>query len=73
MATNGVFIALDLSESERAKLTRIARGWRQVDLAALAGATVDDVISLEKSRWFSPKRKRKLLSALGLINDNEHE
>jgi len=64
--SNDVFVALDLTEGQRVKLTRIARGLRQVDVASLARCTVSDVVCLEKDRYLSLRRKDKILKVLEL-------
>ena len=61
-----VFIALDMTEGQRVKLTRVARGLRQVDVASQAKVTVSDVVCLEKDRYLRRTRKDKILKVLGL-------
>lgn len=61
-----IFIALNMTEGQRVKLARIARGLRQVDVASQAKVAVCDVVCLEKDRYLLRKRKEKILKVLGL-------
>ena len=45
---------------------RLSRNWRQIDLASKAGVQLADVTAIEKDRYLSKNRKRKILQALGL-------
>lgn len=72
MNNQDVFIALELSEGQRVKLARVARGLRQVDIASQARCTVADVVCLEKDRYLPRMRKEKILEVLGLL-DNENK
>jgi len=71
MSKNDVFIALDMTEGQRVKLTRVARGLRQVDIASLAKCTVADVVCLEKDRYLPQTRKDKILEVLGLMGNSD--
>lgn len=61
-----LFIAYDLTLGERVRLERLSRNWRQIDLASKAGVQLPDITSIEKDRYLSKNRKRKILQALGL-------
>ena len=63
---NNLFIAYNLTLGERVKLERLSRHWRQIDLASKAGAQLADITAIEKDRYLSKNRKRKVLLALGL-------
>lgn len=67
-----VFIVTGISEGEKARLTRLAKGLRQIDLASLAKVNVCDITALEKDRYLPRTRKRRILAFLGLL-DNNHE
>ena len=67
--SNEVFIALDLSEGQRIRLTRLAKNLRQVDVASLARVTVSDVVNIEKDRFLPMVRRDKILDVLGLNNN----
>ena len=66
----GVFIITDMSLGQQAKLTRIAKGLRQIDVASKAGVTTQEVIRLEKDSFVLPTRRQKILAVLGLVNDD---
>lgn len=66
-----VFILTDVSEGIKAKLTRIAKGLRQIDVAAAARVDTIDITRLEKDRYVLPTRRKRILTILGL--DNGHE
>jgi len=71
---NDVFVVTGISESEKARLTRLAKGLRQIDLASLAKVNVCDITALEKNRYLPQTRKRRILAVLGLLDDDhEHE
>lgn len=70
---NDILIITGITEGERVRLTRLARGLRQVDLASLAKVNVCDVTALEKNRYLKEARKRKVLAILDLDNDSENE
>ena len=47
---NDVFVVTGIIEGEKAWLTRLAKGLRQIDLASLAKVNVCDITALEKNR-----------------------
>ena len=61
-----VLVITGLSEGEKARLTRLYKWWRQIDVAVKAGTTVLEVINVEKDRWVTPERKARILKVLGL-------
>lgn len=61
-----VFIVTDISDGMKAKLTRIARGLRQIDVAAAAHVDCIDITRLEKDRYVLPTRRKRILSVLGM-------
>lgn len=67
---NDVFVVTGISEGEKARLTRLAKGLRQIDLASLAKVNVCDITALEKNRYLPRTRKRRILAVLGLLDDN---
>jgi transcriptional regulator with XRE-family HTH domain len=73
--TNGdVFILTGVSPGQQAKLARIAKGLRQIDVASQAGVTTQEVIRLEKDSYVLPTRRQKILAVLGLVdNDNKSD
>jgi len=62
---NSIFLQ-GLSEGQVIKHHRIARGLRQLDLAALAHCEQRHVINIEKNRWIRPDISERILMALGL-------
>lgn len=68
-----VFILTDVSEGMKAKLTRIAKGLRQIDVAAGARVDTIDITRLEKGRYVLPTRRKRILAILGLLEDTEGE
>jgi len=64
--TEDVFVATGLTEGEKARLTRLTLGLRQVDLASKAKVNVGDITALEKNRYLPKKRKHRILEVLGL-------
>jgi transcriptional regulator with XRE-family HTH domain len=69
---NDVFVVTGISEGEKARLTRLAKRLRQIDLASLAKVNVCDITALEKNRYLPRTRKRRILAVLGLLDD-DHE
>lgn len=67
-----VFVLTNVAEGMKAKLMRIAKGLRQIDVAAAARVDCIDVSRLEKGRYVLPMRRKRILGALGLL-DNENE
>ena len=64
-----VFILTDVSDGMKAKLTRLARGLRQIDVASQANVQPIDITRLEKGRYVLPVRRKRILTVLGLIDD----
>jgi hypothetical protein len=55
-----------------AKLTRISKGLRQIDVAAAAHCDTIDVTRLENDRYVLPTRRERILKVLDLLEpDNE--
>ena len=67
--SNDIFVATNITEGEKARLTRLAKGLRQVDVASLAMVNVFDVTALEKDRYLKKTRKRHILAVLGLLDE----
>lgn len=71
---DNIFIANGLSEGERIRLARLAKWYRQIDVACLAGVTIEEVTNTEKDRYVTPERKARILKVVGLLeNDSENE
>lgn len=66
--SNDIFVVTGISEGEKARLTRLTKGLRQIDLASLAKVNVCDITALEKNRYLQRTRKHRILVALGLLD-----
>lgn len=67
---NNVFILTNVSLGQQAKLARIAKGLRQIDVASKAGVTTQEIIRLEKDSYVLPTRRQKILAILGLVDND---
>ncbi|MDD5701308.1 MAG: hypothetical protein PHU23_04570 [Dehalococcoidales bacterium] len=65
---NEIVILSNLTEGQKVRLTRLSKGLRQIDLAALAKVNMGDICALEKDRYLRKSRKLKILEALGLLD-----
>jgi transcriptional regulator with XRE-family HTH domain len=68
---NQATIFMGLTLGEKAKLTRISRNLRQIDLASLARVNVSDIAALEKNRYMRKSRKKRILEVLNLQDELE--
>lgn len=69
-----ICIFTDVSLGQQVRLTRLAQGLRQIDLASKAGVTVQEVIRLEKDSFVLLTQRKRILAILGLLDDgNESE
>ena len=68
---NDIFILSDVSEGMKAKLTRIAKELRQIDVAAAARVDCIDITRLEKGRYVLPARRKRILAILGMDNEED--
>jgi len=66
-----IFVISGVSESTKAKLMRIAKGLRQIDVAAAARVDTIDLTRLEKDRYVLPTRRKRILAVLGLVDDDD--
>ncbi len=66
-----VFILTDVNEGMKAKLTRVAKGLRQIDVAAAARVDCIDITRLEKGRYVLPTRRKRILAVLGMVNESD--
>ena len=60
------FLFEQLTLGEKARVFRVARNFRQQQLADLAGVSQTQVSSLERGEYVPLSIKRKILRALGL-------
>jgi transcriptional regulator with XRE-family HTH domain len=61
-----ILILSGISEGQKVKLTRLAKGFRQIDLASIAKENPIDITRLEKGRYVLPTRRKRILEALGM-------
>jgi transcriptional regulator with XRE-family HTH domain len=66
-----LFLDTDLTLGQRVRLSRIAKRWRQVDLAAIAGVEQHEVSQIELDRRLRPNAVKAICSALALDAGNE--
>lgn len=55
---------------QKVRLTRLARGMRQLDLASAAKVNPFEVSGLEHDRIIRPSRRKRILAALDLLPDD---
>jgi transcriptional regulator with XRE-family HTH domain len=60
------FICSDISPGMLAKLERIRRGLRQVDVAEAAGVTQGEISALERGQYVIPAARRRIFRVLEL-------
>ena len=60
------FLLVDETLGMKARLARIARRWRQVDLAYFADVAQHQVSALERDAPVYPASRERILAALGL-------
>jgi transcriptional regulator with XRE-family HTH domain len=61
-----ILILSGINEGQKVKLTRLAKGLRQIDLASVAKVNPIDITRLEKGRYVLPVRRKRILEALGM-------
>jgi len=70
MSNNGILVLSDVSEGQKVRLTRLAKGLRQIDVASMANVNTIDVTRLEKDRYVLPMRRKRILAVLDLLDDD---
>lgn len=71
MSNNDILVLTGISEGQKARLTRLARGLRQIDVASMANVNTIDVTRLEKDRYVLPARRKRMLAILDLLDDDD--
>lgn len=66
-----IFILSDVSEGMKARLTRIVKGMRQIDVAAAARVDTIDISRLEKDQYVLPTRRKRILAILGMDDEGD--
>jgi len=64
---NDILVLDGLTEGQRAKFVRLVKGWRQIDLSHFAQCQPIDIVRLEHDRYVRPSRRKRILTALGLL------
>ncbi len=59
----------ELTLGERARLIRLSKGWRQIDVAAVVRCSPSDVSHLERDYFVSSGVKGRILTALGVEDE----
>ncbi len=67
---NDILVLTDVSEGQKARLIRLAKGLRQIDIASMARVNTIDITRLEKGRYVLPTRRKRILVVLGLAGDD---
>ncbi|MBA7662384.1 hypothetical protein ES703_70413 [subsurface metagenome] len=62
-----------LTLGQKVRISRIARRWTQDDLAYEAGISQGIVSSLERDLKVHPAARKRILTALGLLNENSED
>ena len=68
-----ILVLTNVSGGQKIRLTRLAKGLRQIDVASQANVQPIDITRLEKDRYVLPTRRKRILAILGLDNDNESD
>jgi transcriptional regulator with XRE-family HTH domain len=66
---NGVLVLSGISQGQKARLTRLAKQLRQIDLASKANVQPIDITRLEHDRYVLPTRRKRILRVLGLLDE----
>ena len=73
MEDTDILVLTNVSVGQKLRLTRLAKGLRQIDVASKANVQPIDITRLEKGRYVLPARRARILAVLGLLdNDNEN-
>ena len=64
-----MIVLTGISEGDKARLIRLSKHLRQVDLACAAKVNPIDITRLEKGRYVLPSRRKRILQALGLLDE----
>lgn len=66
---NEIEIFTGLSLGERTRLVRLAKHLTQIQLAVMAHVQPCEITNLEKDSYVKPKRKARILEALGITDE----
>lgn len=68
---NDILVLTTLSDGQKIRLTRLAKGLRQIDIASQANVQPIDVTRLEKDRYVLPTRRKRMLTILGMDDGSD--
>ena len=68
---NDIAVFTNLTEGQQVRLTRLSKGFRQIDLASLAKVNLADITAIEKDRYLQKTRKERILTVLGMDNESD--
>ena len=71
MESKDILVLTDVSEGLKFRLTRLAKGLRQIDVASQANVQPIDITRLEKGRYVLPTRRKRILAVLGVDNESD--
>ena len=71
MENTDILVLTNVSEGQKIRLTRLAKGLRQIDVASKANVQSIDITRLEKGRYVLPTRRQRILNVLGMDNEND--
>jgi len=66
MESKDILVLTGVSFGQKVRLTRLAKGLRQIDLASKANVQPIDITRLEKGRYVLPTRRKRVLAILGI-------
>ena len=71
MDSKDIPVLSDVSEGMKIRLTRLAKGLRQIDVASKANVQPIDITRLEKGRYVLTTHHKRILAVLGMENAND--
>lgn len=69
MSDNDILVLTGISEGQKFRLTRLAKGLRQIDVASKANVQPIDITRLEKDRYVLHTRRKQILAVLGMLDE----
>jgi hypothetical protein len=69
MSIENILILEGLTQGQKAKFLRLAKGLRQIDVASKANVCPMDITRLEHGRFVMPTHRKRILAVLGLTEE----
>ena len=66
-----ILVLTEVSEGLKIRLTRLAKGLRQIDVASKANVQPIDITRLEKGRYVLPTHRKRILVILGMDDESD--